>query len=626
MVHYCGWGAPNSERSPSPRGSGDDDDGFNFNDADGVYIETNGAISLSHVQALHNTGIEASADGNGFTLNNLTQTGNVTLLDCRADSNANRGYSILTLGTISLNNTNAWGNATEGAYVENASAGTPRSVTITKSAFNENHDGLIIASKGAVTLTGIWAQENTGNGVNINNTFAPAATPAAVSVTASSTYRDGLNHFDGNSHGLVIHSNGAVTVKDCSASDNTTYGVDVITLGTISATDVYVSSTVANTGGSFVNVATSTPKTVTITGSAFDGNTYGLIVTSKGAITVTGTSVSNNQIGMTLDNIAAPTPAAVSVTGGVDIGNHIGVNIMSHSAVTVKDIQILDSVNAGMNIYNNDYAGAITLTNVTASGSTAGYGVNIPNTTGTVLITNMRAEGNAAYGLYVGHSAGGATSVTINNSFFNHNTASVGFGVASAGAIIVYNTEANNNGFHGADLNNLLPGATATATITVNKSTFSGNGWYGLNVQSYHVITVNGVVADNNGSYGVALRTDPGIAINLLSTLRPNEFNGNVVNGLWVGQGGAVTGSKITANNNGEHGIYLNVNGAVNLTTGTVHSNAHNGILISTTGVINITGYSVMDNGRTADYSGMVLTTNGYNININTSIVTGNGK
>ena len=507
----------------------------------------------------------------------------------------------------------ASGNGWWGAYLEvlgtRLGAVTVTSRTWGEYGFNSNEaDGLYIETLGAINLTGVRANNNTG----IYDVDPPIDLyPFGNGITLDNQTQSG-----------------AVTLKDIQATGNASMGLHVLSSGTISLSGGWISGNGASTGAYLNNSFAATAKTVTISNAGFDGNgLHGLHVVTRGAITLTNSSASDNDsgTGMLLDNTAATLPAAISVTGAWVSDNAQGLRVLPHGAVLVKDSSFNGNTNYGVLIYPDDYIAAITLTNVTASGTTSGTGVLIGSTNAPILITNLRAEDNSAAGLEISTYG---YPVTINNSFFNSNGTN-GLAISAFGPIIVNTIEANGNDQNGAILDNHWM-VTTSATITVNKSTFNGNGWDGLNAQSWRTVTLNGVVADINGYYGTEIWTDATMPVTILSALRTNEFNWNGRAGLFIGRGAAVTGSKINAIGNTEDGILINNSGAVNLTTGTVRSNLKTGVNISSAGVITITGFSVMDNGRGAapmfDYHGMNLVSNGYAININSSNVTGNGK
>ena len=591
---------------------------YDGNGGTGLFILTRGSANLTNIAASDNgygglaviifPGAATSATA-GVILNNSTWNyGNNVF-----NENNWTGIYIYTLGgPITLNNIkSANGNGEWGAYLEvlgtRLGAVTVTSRTWDEYGFNSNEaDGLYIETLGAINLTGVRANDNTGiydedpliddypfgNGITLDNQT----------------------------------QSGAVTLKDIQATGNASMGLHVLSSGTISLSGGWISGNPASTGAYLNNSFAATAKTVTISNAGFNGNgLHGLHVVTRGAITLTNSGAAyNSGYGMLLDNTAATLPAAISVTGVSASNNVQGLRVLPHGAVLVKDSSFHENTNYGVLIYPDDYIAAVTLTNVTASGTTSGTGVGIGSTNAPILITNLRAEDNSAVGLEISTYA---YPVTINNSFFNSNGTN-GLAISAFGPIIVNTIEANGNDQNGAILDNHWM-VTTSATITVNKSTFNGNGWDGLNAQSWRTVTLNGVVADINGYYGTEIWTDATMPVTVLSALRANEFNWNGRAGLFIGRGGAVTGNMINAIGNTEDGILINNSGAVNLTTGTVRSNLKTGVNISSAGVITITGFSVMDNGRgvePGDRDGIWVISHGANVTIVNSNITGNGR
>ncbi len=77
------------------------------------------------------------------------------------------------------------------------------SVTITGGDFSSSSSGsgLVVQSRGAITLTDIYAPYNTGDGIYLDNSSAPSAQP--VTIKSSTTERN--NTVSGNNgYGLCV--------------------------------------------------------------------------------------------------------------------------------------------------------------------------------------------------------------------------------------------------------------------------------------------------------------------------------------------------------------------------------------------------------------------------------------
>jgi hypothetical protein len=116
-----------------------------------------------------------------------------------------------------------------GAYLHNQNVFNSAVTIIGYGIFNGNdNEGLLISSNGAVTLANLTANSNTNEGVEINN-FNNATTASYVNVTLT-----GTNTFNGNGNdGLNILSDGIITLNNITANDNAGYGAKLDnTIGT----------------------------------------------------------------------------------------------------------------------------------------------------------------------------------------------------------------------------------------------------------------------------------------------------------------------------------------------------------------------------------------------------------
>src|SRR5271157_5284332 len=226
---------------------------FNGNTGgDGLHILTNGAVTLTEVDASGNTGVGTFIKNLGstnvdFTLSDVTADGNtvgdgayiwntagpVSVDHSFFDGNQANGLFIFS-GDLSFLNVEGSGNITgNGAFIE--SGGT---VTIDPSTFDGNHQyGLNISSNGDATLSGVDANGNTGDGVSIGNsgnvtlTDVTSSGNAAGGVSIDNTTGSGYvsidpSTFDGNTGGDGLHilTNGAVTLAEVDASGNAGVG------------------------------------------------------------------------------------------------------------------------------------------------------------------------------------------------------------------------------------------------------------------------------------------------------------------------------------------------------------------------------------------------------------------
>jgi hypothetical protein len=250
---------------------------FNFNNLHGLHVQSNGAIRVNSVTANGN----GAGGGHGTWLNNansgikagVTVTGTNTF----NDNLTGEGLFIWSLGTVRTNNLTAVSNGGRGVSIDNGTLfvlyDPIGSVIMTGAnvfSGNGSHN-LYIDSFGLVSLANINSTGSVnGAGASIDNTGGPAPKPVTLS---------GLNNvFSNNSSnsGLVILSDGAITLNNVTASNN---GMD---------------------GAYLFNADATTPVGVTLLGTnTFNNNGSsggsGLYIESRGLITTTNLTASGNQ-------------------------------------------------------------------------------------------------------------------------------------------------------------------------------------------------------------------------------------------------------------------------------------------------------------------------------------------
>ena len=212
--------------------SGKDTNDLSHNSLTGLFLLTQGNISLLNVQANSN-GTE------GAVLNNSSGSGTVTVRGSNDSSRSNfndngwQGLVIDTNGTVSLNYVTAMGNGDKGIDVDNTSAATPKAVTAKNlNLYNNGADGLSVLSLGNITLGGINAQGNDLNGVYLNNTAGDDRVKVSIS---------GDNYFwNSGADGLHIGTKGTAALSGIDARNNGVDGIFVNALKGISLSKSYV--------------------------------------------------------------------------------------------------------------------------------------------------------------------------------------------------------------------------------------------------------------------------------------------------------------------------------------------------------------------------------------------------
>ena len=225
-----------------------DEDGNPIGDAYGIYLDNSGnsagtgLITLTNIETINNTldgmsvftksGITATTivsrynTGNGVWMSQIAGPAIVpvlTLSDISVDSNGSDGLLVDALGNIVVNKVVAVGNGGGGVDLSNTSGkGT---VTLLNSkgtnfALYNGGTGVLIASNGTVTVTGLEVVGNSISGIDIDNTGA--LLPAAVTLNSVYARSNGL-------FGNWLKSDSVVTVNNSCSIGNGYSGFDIWT-------------------------------------------------------------------------------------------------------------------------------------------------------------------------------------------------------------------------------------------------------------------------------------------------------------------------------------------------------------------------------------------------------------
>ena len=507
----------------------------NGDNDDGLYISSSGNVSMADVTATGNGDEGVQISNTGSTTNAFVLIGGTNVFT------GNRGYGlyVTSKGAITASNVTADGSVNDsGAYLDNDETGAVGGVTLTgTNSFNGNYDyGLEIDSRGAVSLNNITADNNiTQFGVNIYN----GGTSASGDVTIT-----GTNSFSGNDdYGLVIGSRGTVSINNVTADGNKTQdGVnidndagtgDVTLTGTLSFSNngngdgddglyidtkgnVAMANVVAtgnkDEGVEIYNTDSTTNAFVQIDGTnLFSGNTgNGLYVLSKGDIILSNVTSdgSVNDSGAYLNNNQSGAVGGIAVTGTNSFSgnNDWGLQVYSRGAVTLENITADGNKTQDGTYIDNDPTGATGDVTIRGTNSFSGNG-NGDNddglyitSRGNILLENITADSNTNFGGYITNTASssGAT-VTMNGVNVINNNADDGLIIYSDGTIQLNEITADGNGTgnadNGAELRNDL--GTADVIISGYYNSFSNNTGPGLDVYTrgnieLHFATVTG--------------------------------------------------------------------------------------------------------------------------------------
>jgi hypothetical protein len=320
---------------------------FTNNGATGLWLESYGTITTNNVTASYNGMLQAdTTDGYGAMIDNCiydsgTQTcetvvpKNVTLNGINTfNGNYADGLDVISLGTITAKQVTANNNGLEGAYLDNQWGFKNYNVTLSgTNVFNDNNGGigLEVYSNGNIVMSNLTANGNFGAAAGSGNVYdgggayldnwTTTLTPVFVTLTGTNTF-NGNGNYDGvyyNGSGLVVNSDGAITISNLSATDNFENGayLDNSSYGWL-------------------------PRNITLTGANtfVDNGTDGLNYSSIGGFSATQVNSEwNGRDGMYGD---AATTTLVTC-GNMYLNGDYGYNLTSIGTITLKGVYSYDN-------------------------------------------------------------------------------------------------------------------------------------------------------------------------------------------------------------------------------------------------------------------------------------------
>jgi hypothetical protein len=477
----------------------------------------------------------------GFTLSGFTVNyyvgidnaiGTVKLVDLDVQNSSGSGIMVDTTGSVELNGVESSNNTGYGATV--TSTGSPAyTVKLTNCEFDDNNAGtnaygLAVSASGPVTLDGVSANRNRGNGAD----FTDFKSLTVKNSLFNANYEDpGFTYSWG--YGLLVDNTAAspVTLANVVADGNENNNIHIETLGSVTASDVMSRDSKSLDGMFIDNSSGASSATVSITRGVFSDNyNNGLVVQSKGNITLTNITANDNTDGNgAYLNNCVDTGSGCTGTGSVTLGGvwtGISINEFARNAAI------------GLEIYSK----------------------------GNITLSNLDAHSNGSYGIYIENNVGSALgNVTLNVSAANwangiYDNGNDGLYASSNGNISVDKSIFNDNDGYGAYLINVgLPSKTAT----FKNSSASRNDFDGLYIEASGNVTLS----SNAGFWENTQWSGNGATISTVlgnvnvsgSSSTPTEFSRNLAgNGLRINANGTITLNYITAEGNGSFGAKLN--------------------------------------------------------------------
>jgi len=589
------------------------DSQFNGNDATGgLSVLSEGAITLTNVTAGYydeDTNTSHGNTGYGVTLYNAYPgvTAGVTLKGLNNFSNnSGTGLTITSNGPITAGDLTASNNtgAGRGATLNNSSSPIVVGITLTGTNLfaGNTSTGLEAFSRGPIKINNLQAHASAnGYGADLSNDTPPDGSAQPITLTGSSSFKVNFNT------GLRIRSDGAVALNNLTANGNT------------NGRGVTIDNTNLNSHAS----------PVTLTGTNIFSDNYfdGLTVSTLGAIKAANLTASGNALvshsgyGLFLNNSSAATPLPVTLTGKtIASGNYDGgLYLNSDGAVSLQSLTASGNAHgAGARITNNaDFAAPqkVTLSGTNVFVGNYGYGLNL-DTYGAVTLSNLTASGNgtgpSGVGAFIGNTgATTAQKVTLTGTNVFRDNRNTGLSINSAGAIAASNLTATGNGVgfggRGASMDNSAAAAAQTVTLS-GKNVFSGNEGDGLYVFSIGTVSLASVTADSNIGYGATVDNSTGPGSPQKVTLSgTHRFADNAYDGLSVDSHGAITLSSTVATGNGQltgngHGVFLVNSGGTTPQPVTlsgsflINGNDDYGLYIEATGIVKASNLTVREN------------------------------
>jgi hypothetical protein len=582
---------------------------FSLNGGNGLEIYSKGAVTLSNITAIYNTG------GSGAYLdNNYGVASNVIVKGVNNfSSNGWDGLRVWSAGAITLSNITANDNGTDpnrpaatwwyedsyymwdpileefvevfydvyynnafgkGVFLSNYWATTSKPVTFTgTNTFNGNAgNGLYVDSFGAVKISNVTANNNICDPTkDLTNSNC-----AGVFIEGMSIAQTGYGIFVNNDgSGFLAYAwQGAVSLTNLYAEYNSQYGVDTYSSCWPNPCSFNLSITGTN---------------------VFNNNGHnGLYAWAKGVVSLSNlTAIGNGGDGVYVSNWSAPSPKAVIISGtNIFNGNGWdGLSVRSMGAITTYNVTAMYNGGEGVFLDNCDWdwndgcmgvgysPQPITMNGINNASENWGDGVSLTSF-GAIRFSNLTANSNGNLGAYIVNSSGNAIVGVTQTGYatFLGNTGLSGFNIFSRGAVMLANVTANgNNTYGGAITNDYDPLKPANVTLS-GTNIFNDNGRGGLRIYTFGAVVLNNVTANENGwggswvwdedlqdyvweefgtNHGVSIYGAGGSLSRPVTLNGVNTFNGNNGFGLLIESLGAIKVSKVTANGNTYSGANL---------------------------------------------------------------------
>lgn len=509
------------------------------NNEGGIWVYSKGAVTVSNVDSSNNTG-----DGNGITIQNDFGTRNVTINTFNKyqqnnfDNNSGYGVHILSLGSVTVKNSDANLNGSTGISIGDSVI--PKTVSISSGSFSSNNGyGLYLKIIGNINLDTITASSNTLDGVWMDNCLMDAG---MCTGSGSITIKGKENEFsDNGERGIEADSFKNISLTNVNARNNQHEGI-------------HLENAFGDSTGSITIKTTSNLDYNQITNNGLTPILAGMRLVSRGAVNIQVTNSSDNSgPGVRIENGSAGKFKPIKILRSNFSGNYqsTGVSIDTNSPVTISNVFADNNADWGIYVVSSQNV-SINCTYSTVTCSTddnlIADGIYV-NTDGTINIKNMSANSNGNtsddHGMELISSIGKVTlSNVMANDNFNH-----GLKVVTPGNISIQNISTANN-VTGLELgtfsdyagivyisgNNTVTsnqyGLIVWSTGTVNLKNVTAYGQTAGNGLEIHAnglgntVTLMNIVSLHNNLHGITMETKGNTYLSNISSF----YNGSGTN------------------------------------------------------------------------------------------------
>ncbi|MBL8092097.1 MAG: hypothetical protein JNJ43_17300 [Anaerolineales bacterium] len=204
-------------------------------------------------------------------------------------------------------------------------------------------------------------------------------------------------------------------------------------------------------------------------------------------------------------------------------------------------------------------------------------------------------------GVFLDNTLSGTSTpkpITLTGINITSNNTDHGFEIYSYGVVTINKITANQNNYGGRIINQ---GGNPSNAVIAGYGVFDSNSIVGLTINSQGAVLLTNITA-NNTSVSSGVMIDNTFGTSGITLTGTNTFTTNASHGISLSSNGAITITKITADNNSGSGLFASNSSTVTITCGSFTSNAFFGWRIDNATLVTMNGVFTAGNG-TGDYS-----------------------